>query len=482
MHQPTRLASNAAVSSPSEPARTGALVVVLVGTFMASLDVFIVNVSLPSIAEGLHASSSALEWVAAGYSLPYGVALITGARMGDRFGRRQLFLWGVAGFTVASAACGLAPTAGVLIATRVIQGLSAAMLTPQVLSILTTAFPDPRARLRAIDAYAATIGIAGVLGQLIGGALVRWDIDGLGWRTCFLINVPVGIAVLLAGRRVLPTIPTHSVRMDPGGTALIGGSLVLLTLPLVEGRSQGWPAWTWVCLAAFPFVLFAFVAYERRQMVRGASPLIDLGLFRERAFNAGLVLQLLFWLGQGGFFFSLALYCQIGLGLSALRSGCLFLAIGAGYMASSSVARHVAARLGRQVLALGGGLALIGDLALLIGVHHSHVGHVWPLVIPLFVFGLGSGLVVGPLAGIIMTTVEPHHAGAASGALNTTLQIGSSTGVALLSVAFFHAAGAAGVPHSYELGFESVLPFMIGIAAAVAVLAQLLKLRPAGAA
>lgn len=453
----------------------------LVGTFMAALDVFIVNVALPSISSNLGAGPSELEWVVAGYALPYGVALVTGARLGDRFGRRGFFLWGIAIFTLASAACGFAPSPGVLIVSRVIQGLAAAMLSPQVIASLTAVYTG-RARARAVDAYAFTLGIAAVLGQLIGGALVRLDIADSSWRACFLVNIPVGAAVILAGRRYLVPIPTHPNRFDPAGTGLLGAGLVLLVLPLVEGHSQGWPAWTWVCLAACPVFLALFVVYERRFAARGGAPLIDMALFRERAFSAGVASQLAFWIGQGAFFFVLALFCQEGLDLSPLQSGLLFLPLGVGYMVTSTTSRRFVARFGKQVPAAGAVVMIIALIGMIVSEPHVSGSRPWLLALPLFVDGLGMGLILGPLANTVMAGVEPRHLGAASGVFNTGLQVGTASGVALVGIVFYANLTAHTVADAHRHAFVHVLPYLIGVAVLVAVLVQLLPGRKTPAA
>ncbi|NMO50675.1 MFS transporter [Actinoplanes sp. TBRC 11911] len=441
---------------------------------MAGLDIFIVNVALPSISGDLGAGPSELEWIVAGYALPYGVALVTGARLGDLFGRRALFLWGIGGFTLASAACGFAPSPGVLIAARVVQGLAAAAASPQVIASLTAAYSG-RARARVVDAYAFTLGIAAVLGQLIGGVLLRLDIAHSGWRACFLVNIPVGIAVILAGRRYFVKVPTHPARFDPAGTGLLGAGLLLLVLPLVEGHAQGWPVWIWVCLAASAVVLTVFAGYERRFASRGGAPLVNMALFGERAFSAGMGLQLVFWMGQGAFFFVLALYCQDGLRLAPVKAGLVFLPMGLGYMITSMTARHIAARFGRQVLAAGALLMVIAEVGLILLESHVSPAQPWLLDVPLFVDGLGMGLVVGPLASTIMAGVEPKHIGAASGVFNAGLQVATAAGVALGGIVFY--SKVSGNPAGDRNAFVDVLPYLIGVGVVAALLAQLLPQR-----
>ncbi|NMO54090.1 MFS transporter [Actinoplanes sp. TBRC 11911] len=456
-------------------------VVVLIGTFMASLDVFIVNVSLPSISSNLGAGPSELEWIVAGYALPYGVGLLAGARLGDQFGRRRLFLWGISGFTLASAACGFAPAPGLLIGARAVQGLAAAALTPQVIASLTTVYTG-NARARAVDAYAFTLGIAGVLGQLIGGALLRLNIADSSWRACFLVNIPVGAAIVLVGRRYLVAIPTHRNRFDPVGAGLLGAGLFLVILPLVEGHSQGSPPWTWVCLAVSPIVIAFFVRYERRFSRRGGSPMIEMALFRERAFATGIGVQLVFWIGQGALYFVLALYCQDGLELEPIKAGLVILPAGVGYMLTATISRQLAARFGKQVLAGGSLVMIIAQAALLTLQSHASHGDPWLLCAPLFVNGLGTGLLVAPLVSTVMAGVDTRHIGSAAGVLNTGVQVGTAGGVALIGILFYRELHGDSANDAVRHAFVHVIPYLIGLAALVALLAQLLPGRePASA-
>lgn len=303
-------------------ARTGTLPIVLTGVFITILDFFIVNVAVPSIQSDLHASTAAVQWTVAGYGLAYGSGLILGGRLGDIFGRRRMFAFGLALFTLASVACGLVPDAATLVAARVAQGASAALLAPQVLAILRTAYSG-HAQVRAINFYALTMGLAAVFGQLIGGLLIQANLLGMGWRACFLINVPIGVAALAMTRRMVPeSRPDGAVRLDLGGAALVTLALVAALLPLIEGREQGWPLWTWLSPATAAAL---FLAYARR---RHESPLIDLTLFRERAFTAGLLTQLAFTMGMAAYFLIFALYVQEGRDLDALQAGLTFVPIG----------------------------------------------------------------------------------------------------------------------------------------------------------
>ncbi|MFC0003932.1 MFS transporter [Micromonospora siamensis] len=473
----------AAVAEPAERAPGwGTLWVVLTGIFMITLDFFIVNVAIPSTQADLGASAAQIEFVVAGYGLAYAAGLITGGRLGDLYGRRRMFSIGLALFTLASAACGLAPDAGSLVAARILQGVAAAAMAPQVLAILGVVYTG-RYRAAAFNAYGLTMGIAGIFGQLIGGALIQSDLAGLGWRMCFLINLPVGLVALLLVPRVVPESRAPGrERPDLVGALLITLGLVATVLPLVEGREHGWPMWTWLTLAAAGPLLAAFAAYQHRLAARGGAPLMNLALFRQRAFGAGIVTTLVYYSGMASFFLVFALYLQQGRGLSALEAGLMLVPQGLGFMAASFFAGRLAARLGRQVLAVGGVALALGVLGLDVTVEAIGVGGSPVLLVPaLVVGGVGMGLIMAPLASIVLAGVVPRHVGAASGVLSTALQVGNSLGVALIGVVFYGAlddrTGADRFPHAYLL--SSVL--LLALAVAVVALVQLLPGRRAAA-
>jgi EmrB/QacA subfamily drug resistance transporter len=433
---------------------------------MVVLDFFIVNVALPSIQARLHAGNSALEWVVAGYALSSAVFMITAGRLGDRLGHRRVFTVGLAVFTLASAACGAAATPTELVLARLLQGVAAALLTPSVLSIIGVLYAGPD-RLRALSLYSMTMGLAAAGGQLIGGGLIALNPAGLGWRTCFLINVPIGIVAVLLAPRLIPRSERQAhAGLDLGGTALITVALTAIVLPLVEGRQHGWPAWTWISLAAAPVLLVAFTAHQRRLARRGTSPLVDLTLFRARSFSGGLLTQLCFWAGQASFFVVLALYLQQGRGLGPLSAGLVFTILAAAYLAASTAAPRLAARHGRAVI-LGGALILgCGHLLLLGAVAEIGVGGSLAALVPgLLLVGGGMGLVLAPLAGTILRTLEPQRAGAASGMLTTVQNVGNALGVALTSVIFF-AALHSGYAHAFELTAGALALLQVGVAAA----------------
>jgi EmrB/QacA subfamily drug resistance transporter len=455
-----------------------ALAVVLTGTFMVVLDFFIVNVAMPAMQSDLHAGTGAIEWVVAGYGLTFATFLITAGRLGDQLGRRRMFSAGLALFTVASAACGLAPSPAVLVVARLVQGLAAALLSPQVLSIIGVVYNGPD-RVRAISIYGIVLGLAAVGGQLIGGVLVQADIAGLGWRSCFLINVPIGLVGLAIAARAVPESRVEGAnRLDLVGTALVTLGLVDIVLPLVEGRQHGWPAWTWLCLGAAPITLGLFAAHQRRLSRRGGAPLLDPALFRERAFRAGLVTQLVFFASMASYFLVLALYLQQGRGLDALQAGLVFTILAAAYLVASAYAPGLTPRLGRRLPAIGGLVLAVGHGLLALSVADIGVGGSVALLVPgMLLEGAGMGLVITPLTSTVLGSLRPENAGAAAGALSTMQQVGNALGVSVTGVIFFGALDG-GFGHAFEV---SLIQLSL-LGAAVTALTWLLPRREAASA
>lgn len=414
------------------------LALVLGGSFMTVFDLFVVNVAIPTMQRDLHATFAQVQFVIAGYALAYAVTLVTGGRLGDIYGRKRLFMLGMAGFTLASALCGLAPGPWPLVGARILQGLSAAAMTPQVLSIIQVTFPAAE-RGRALAIYGAVVGFAATAGQVLGGLLIRADLLGLSWRPVFLVNIPVGVGVLIAARYLLAESRSATApRLDLGGVGILTVGLLLLTFPLVEGRDAGWPAWAWVCLLAAVPVLVGFVAFERAKAARGGSPLVVLRLFRQRAFVAGLLITLLFNAQSAGYFLSFALYLQLGLRFSALEAG-LMLGWGAiGFFIGANLSARLIPRLGSRLIVCGLALLIVAGLAS-VAVVHRH-----PEALPRSLFalltalqGLGAGTTSPPLIGAVLAGIERDDAGAASGVLVTSQQIGSALGVAIIGVILF---------------------------------------------
>lgn len=445
----------------------------MVAVFMIVLDFFAVNVALPSMQSRLRASSSAIEWVVAGYGLTFAVMIITGGRLGDLIGRRRAFAIGLTLFTLSSALCGLAPNASLLVVARLVQGLGGALISPNVLSIIGVSYTGA-ARVRAITVYGMVMGMAAAGGQLIGGILIQANLFGLGWRTVFLINVPVGIlALALIPRRISESRAQGPVRLDVTGTALVTLGLTALVLPLVEGTQLHWPAWTWGSLALAPVLFSAFARHEGRTTRRGGMPLFDPVLFRRRTLLAGLVTQLVFWCGQASFFLVFALYLQRGRGLDALDAGLVFSILAAAYLATSSRAPALTLRFGRALIAAGAVTMAVGDGLLLAAVaDHGLSGSIGMLVPGLVLVGAGMGMCITPLTSTVLAHADPERAGAVSGALSTMQQVGNALGVAVTGAIFFGSLGG-GYAHAFELSVAE----LAGVVLSVAALSRLLPRR-----
>ena len=441
------LAASAAGREQADPRRWAALIVLLLAAFMSLLDVSIVNIAIPSIQRGLHASYADVQWALAGYTLAYAIVLITGGRLGDMFGRKRLFLIGVAGFTAMSALCGAAQGPAMLIACRVVQGAMGAIMIPQVLAVIQVSFP-PGERIKALAGYGATAGLGTVSGPLIGGLLVTHNVLGLGWRTIFLINVPVGVvAVIAALLFVRESRAPGQTRLDLGGLALLTAAMLLLLYPLVQGRQLGWPAWSFASMAASAPVFALFAVYELGRSRRSGSPLVEMRMFGQRAFSAGIAIAVTFFLGVASFALVLTLFLQEGLGFSALHAGATFVPFSLGVLVSSGVAARLAPRLGRTVTMAGALVMAAGMVGLIWTVQRAGPGvSSWQLVPGMAAVGLGMGAVLAPLADILLAGVRRQDAGSASGVLNTGFQIGNSIGLALIGVVFFGLLGSQSGP------------------------------------
>jgi EmrB/QacA subfamily drug resistance transporter len=470
--------------APPGPRRWLTLAVVLTAAFLGTLDFFIINLALPSMQADLHATFAQIQLVIAGYGLAYAVCLITGGRLGDIFGRKRVFLIGVAGFTFSSVLCGLAPRPELLIAFRVLQGLAGALMFPQVLSIIQITFP-PHERGRAFALYGVVSGAASFSGIVLGGLLVQANVFGLGWRPIFLVNLPVGLLTLLAGWRFAPESRSPKARrLDLGGVVVVSVALMLLVYPLVEGPDAGWPWWAFVCLAAAPAVLAGFVLYERRVQAVGGSPLVELGLFRSRAFTFGVVTSMAFCCGLSAFFLTVTLFLQRGLGAAPTVASLAFAPFAIGYLASSAAAVRLGRRLGNGIIHLGAAVmtaALVGVIVLT-NVRGPALS-VMELMPVLLVYGLGQGLVFPTLITATLSGVPSADAGSASGLLTTFQQVAFAMGVAIIGGVFAAALGPNGKPDAYAGALGTALLCNIFLLALTFVLAfRLPRLDPAAQA
>ena len=431
-----------------------AVIVLLFAAFMDLLDTTIVNVALPSIEKDLGASPAQLEWIVSGYVLAFAVLLITGGRLGDIFGRKRLFLIGVTGFTLASASCAAAISGDMLVVSRLIQGVFGAMMIPQVLSIIQVLF-GPKERAGVFGALGAISGLAAVAGPLVGGILVTQNAFGLGWRSVFIINLPVGVLLFIAAVIYIPESRAATrARLDVVGVVLISATLFVLVYGLIEGREVGWPAWIWVMIGASPVLLGIFIWHQRRRDAQSGSALVPPSLFHSRGYSAGALTSFSFSASIGGFFLILVLYLQIGLGFSAIAAGLTTLPFSIGALVGSGVAVPLGPRLGKYLI-LVGALAQIGGYLwianIVAGLGDALVGT--DLIAPMALAGLGLTLLVVPLTDVALAQTPIASAGAASGVLGTFQQVGSAIGVAVVGVVFFGIIGDLFTPEALREAF-----------------------------
>jgi EmrB/QacA subfamily drug resistance transporter len=421
-----------------------AMSVLIFASFMDLLDATIVNVALPSIQSDLDASGAQLEWTVGGYLLAFAVLMITGGRLGDIFGRRRLFVIGVVGFTVGSALACVAPSIGVLLVARVVQGGFAAMMVPQLLSSLQALY-TPRERAPMLGLIGAVSGMSAVIGPVLGGWLVSSDAFGIGWRSIFLINLPVGaVLVVLALRWVPDTRSDHPLRLDPVGLVLATTGLLGVVYALIEGRQQDWATWIWAVGAGGLLLLAAFVLQQVRRERTTGSALLPMRLFADRGFSAGLVTQGAFQGSLAGFALALTVYVQTGLGWSAVHAGLTLLPFSLGAFVGTGVSVPLGMKLGKVVMVVGAVLQSAATVWVLAVVHGQTDGlSTWDLMPALVVCGIGLGLLVVPLVDVALATIPTAEAGAASGTYGTVQQVGAALGVAITGTVFFGVVGTS---------------------------------------
>lgn len=464
------------------------LAVTMTATFMGIADGFIVNVAIPAIQRDLHAGFAQVQSVVAAYALCYGVLLVTGGRLGDRYGSRVLFLTGIAIFSVASLLCGLAPNALLLIAARVLQAVGAAAFFPQVLTVLQTQFTGRR-RVVAFSVLGVTMGSASIVGQLLGGALIDWDLLGLSWRTVFLVNIPLGVLTLVGAYFFLPSRRPPVVRpvLDIAGAFILTAALILLMFPLLYGEQLGWPWWVLASLVSSIPALALFWRLQAAKTLRQDSPLLDTSLFSQRRFLGGLVVSTVFFAGNAGFFFVLAVQLQFGLGLSPTRTGVAFLPLAVCFTAASLVVQRLSGAGTGRLLEVGYTINLVGVVSLLLVTvgWRGDLPHL-ALAIPLAIIGVGMGMGLTPLVGRILQHTTPGLEGAASGAVETVIQVASALGVVLLSMAYSAASDTSiGDPVAGQhapLAFAAALSAYAVLLVVAIVVAPVLRSAAGGAA
>lgn len=469
-------ACRAPASSSATPGPLG-LAVLLSGGFITIFDLFVVNVAIPSMQATLDASFAQINFIIVAYELAYGVLLIAGSRLGDRHGRRRLFMLGMAGFALASALCGLAPSANALIAARVLQGAAAAMLFPQVYALIRVSY-DGHARRRAFGLLGMTLGLAAIAGQVLGGWIVHADWFGLAWRTIFLVNVPLGLIAWRLARHIPESRDAAGASMDWPGSALVGLGLGLLLLALVEGPARHWPVWTWAAGVASIALLAWFTQLQRRAAAAGRTPLVDMALLTQPRFAAGCLLVTLVFSTASAMFLCYALLLQTGLGVDALTAGTVFAPASVGFVAGSMAAPRLVARYGTRAILVAAVLygGATAALMLQVGAAGGALAP-WSLVPALVWLGAAQGAVNTPLVNLALGLVEDRHAGMAAGVVATLQQVGAAFGVSAAGMLFSGALDAyadAAVGDRYAHAFASAMQFNVAaIAASVLLLAWL---------
>jgi MFS family permease len=475
---PVANATAPATTSPARPGRAAhlALATVMLGAFMSLLDTTIVNVALPSMQHALHASDGVLEWVISGYALAFGLALIPAGRLGDAIGRKPLYISGLLVFLAASLGAGLAQDPVELVGARVVQGLAAGVYYTQINATIADVFDGPH-RARAFGVLAAIIGLSTATGPLAGGLLITAGGTSDGWRLIFLVNLAIGLLAVPAASRWLPA-PARKPRQpaDLPGIALLTAALLAVLLPLVEGRTLGWPAWTWASFAAVIPLTAALWRWEQHAEACGRTPLIPPRVVRQAPFAAGAVFAALYFASFTSIFFSLAITWQAGFAHSALASGLVVSPFAAGAMLTARASPAVTSRLGRHTLTLGTSLVTVGLGSLLLVIHATTMPPAWYLIAPLLLTGLGHGLIVAPNINLTLATVPRADNGAASGILNTAQRLGSALGIAAVGTVLFstlhpHGTSTRAVATAFSHSLSDALLINLALIAATLVLA-----------
>lgn len=450
-----------------------ALAILLLGQFMALLDVTIVNVAVPAIGRDLRASGAELQLVVAGYTIAYAAGLITGARLGDLYGRRRMYLIGACGFTVMSLLCGLSPNIQVLVGARMIQGAAAAVMVPQIMSVIQLHFAGP-ARGAALGAYGAVLSLGGVAGMAVGGVLVDANLAGTGWRPVFLVNVPLGLVLVALVPRLVPAdIGRATRRLDWRGLVLSTGTIVLLVVPLVLGHQVGWSSWTYASLAGSALLGWAFVIVERVVARTGGDPLFDSRVFYFRGVPAGIATLVCMQVAYGGFLFSFTVHLQTGLGDSALRTGVTYLPLVSAFGAVGFGWNKLPMRWQAYLVPSGMALCLLGYVSL--GISLRDAGQDGPLFwSALVVLGGAMGACLSPLVAQTLTHVTAERNADASGLVTTTMQLGQVIGVAVIGSIYLSTADRF-TPHHSAGAIATITGWLAALSGVGVVAALLLK-------
>lgn len=447
----TGSASHPAAAPAAEASRRWMmLTLLLLGQFMGLVDVFIVNVAMPSIGKELHASGASLQLVVGGYMISYAMLLITGARLGDLYGRRRMYLLGVVVFTLMSVACALAPNVTTLVIFRFAQGAGAAVMVPQIMSVIQMQFTG-KARAQALSAYGAVLSTGAVAGLVLGGVIVSADLFGTSWRPVFMVNVPIGAVLVALVPRLLPKdAPTGRRRLDLYGLAVAVPAVFLMVLPAVLGRELGWPAWTFVCMAAGVVLALVFVQLERRIAARGGDPLLNFAVLRAPGMSIGMITLVCVQLAYAGFLFVFTLHLQAGLGHSALRAGLTYLPMSITFGLTGFYWRKLPERLHPALAPSGLAISAIAYGLIGLAMHDGGSGGalMW---VGTMLNGVGMGLSTSPVLTQSLVNVPMMQAADASGLLTTFVQLGQVAGIAVYGAVYLSLIDRAGT-HSHVLG------------------------------
>ncbi|HEX2145486.1 MAG TPA: MFS transporter [Glycomyces sp.] len=419
------------------PRRWLGLIAILAATLLNLLDASIVNVAAPAIRTELGGTASTIQWLAAGYTLALAVGLLTGGRLGDMFGRRRVLLVGLVGFLAASLACGAADSIELLLAARVVQGAFAAVMVPQCFGLIRDMFGRDMGKAYAV--FGPLIGLASIGGPIAAGLLVDADLFGTGWRSVFLINLPLGTAALALGAKVLPAgaPAAKGLKLDLGGALLAAAGMSLLLVPLVEGRELGWPAWSFAMLVASVPVLGLFARNQLRRARSGRTALIELSVFKKRSYTSGIAFVVAFFGAVAGFSLAVGLFLQLGLDFGPLKASLAMAAWAVGAFIGSGASAGLAPKLGRRIIHIGLALMTLGLAVLWFQFGASSAPGTWALAPALLVYGIGMGVIFVPLFGFIVGDLEDHEIGSASGLLESFQQGAAALGVAVLGTVFF---------------------------------------------
>lgn len=439
------------------------LAIILLADIVDLLDATITTIAAPSIANSLGGGPGLISWLGASYALSMGVLLVPGGRLGDKFGRKRLFLVGLVGFTAASVACGLSTTPTMIIVARVLQGAFGALMIPQGFGIISQAFTREQMG-QAFSAFGPVLGVSAVAGPLVAGALINANIAGTGWRAAFLINLIVGIITVVGALLILPPDDgDSSVHIDLPGAVLLATSLFGLLFGVIQGAETGWPAYTLVSLVAGALLFAAFVWQQRRAV----TPLLERSLFRNRGFVAGLIVGLIFFGVLTGLMLVVGLFVQTGLGYSPFEASLATAPIAVGIVIASIFARNAVARLGRRLVFAGIGGVLAGVallIAILVAMPDTSQISALHLALPLFIIGLGAGPAFAAVFDVALGDIAPEEAGSASGSVTAIQQLASAAGAASISTIYLHGVASSG---QHQAAMISLLVVAGGLALAV---------------